>query len=79
MTLRHSPQPPPHSLDDVPRVHLGHIVAVGIRDLLLLLHGQCGLRRLRLLLLLLLWDRSRGMQVLMRMGLTSSAAPPSPQ
>lgn len=31
-------------LDDVPRVHLGHIVAVGIRDLLLLLHGQCGLR-----------------------------------
>lgn len=41
-----------HSLDDVLHVHLGHVFAVRVCDLLLLLHWSS--RRLRLLLFLLL-------------------------
>lgn len=44
------------SLDDVLHVHLGHVLAVGVGDLLLLLHWSG--RRLRLLLLLLPNSRS---------------------
>lgn len=39
------------SLDDVLHVHLGHVFAVGVCDLLLILHWSS--RRLRLLLFLL--------------------------
>ena len=57
-------------LNDVPGIHLGDIIAVGIWNLLLLLHGQgWGLRGLRLLLLLLLpRDRSVSPQVTTGMG-----------